>query len=184
VGGCTSPLVGRLRAIHQEWPIRARNGANQVASFAHFIPSDVSALMKSAVLYACTLFQHSPELLSYSARALPRSMAVEERGGDEDDLADPQVHVARKRRASAAHDLETTIKECIAATAPSKRNKSSEEADTLETLARTAREIETMDCTGAGVRLLQRMLKSQSLSLARSMDMNLDGGDGTDDGWF
>jgi len=41
-----------------------------------------------------------------------------------------------------------------------------------------------MDRTGAGVRLLQRMLKSQSLSLARSMDMNLDGGDGTDDGWF
>jgi len=157
---------------------------DQVASFANFIPSDVSALMKSAVLYAWTLFQHSPELLSYSARALPRSMAVEEGGGDEDDLADPQVHVARKRRASAAHDLATTIKECIAATAPSKRNKSSEEAETLETLARTAREIETMDRTGAGVRLLQRMLKSQSLSLARSMDMNLDGGDGTDDGWF
>jgi len=60
----------------------------------------------------------------------------------------------------AAHDLATTIKECIAATAPSKRHRSSEEAETLETLARTAREIEAMDRTGAGVRLLHRMLKS------------------------
>jgi len=76
---------------------------DQVASFAKFLPSVVSALMKSAVLYAWTLFHHSPELLSYSARALPRSMAVEEGGGDEDYLSDPQVHVARKRRASAAH---------------------------------------------------------------------------------
>lgn len=54
----------------------------------------------------------------------------------------------------------------------------------METQARTAREKEAMDGTGTGVRLLQRMLQSQSLSLARRTDMNLTSGDGTDARWF
>lgn len=64
---------------------------------------------------------------------------------------------SRKRRASVGRDLVQTVKECLQAGPVEKQHVATERAKTLETLVRTAKEVQSRGTGSRGLRLLQRM---------------------------